>query len=140
MPEIIALAKNVKKIRTEMKLSQLKFAMECDISLDILNQIERERTNPRLSTLQKICAYVGCSVAELLRVDEPTDEKLSYRDELTVTHAIVAENGYSFAICPRCNNSFEREYQAFCDRCGQKLGWKNYKKATKILRSKKDRL
>ena len=48
MPEIIALARNVRKIRTEMKLSQLRFAMECDISLDILNQIEREKTNPRL--------------------------------------------------------------------------------------------
>ena len=76
MPEIIALAKNVRKIRTEMKLSQLKFAMECDISLDILSQIEREKTNPRLSTLQKICAYVGCSVADLLRIeDENTDTK-----------------------------------------------------------------
>ncbi len=75
MPEIIALAKNVKKIRTEMKLSQLKFAMECDISLDILNQIERCRTNPRLSTIQSIAAYVGCTVADLLKIEEEADEQ-----------------------------------------------------------------
>ena len=70
MPEIIALARNVRKIRTEMKLSQLRFAMECDISLEILNQIEREKTNPRLSTLQKIASYVGCTVADLLKIDD----------------------------------------------------------------------
>lgn len=69
MPEYVALAKNVRKIRKEMKLSQLAFALECGISLDIVSQIEREKTNPRLSTLQKIAAYTGQRVADLL-IDE----------------------------------------------------------------------
>ena len=70
MPEYIALAKNVRKIRKEMKLSQLEFALECGISIDIVSQIEREKTNPRLSTLQKIAAYTGQRVADLLIEEE----------------------------------------------------------------------
>ncbi len=69
MPEYVALSRNVRKIRKEMKLSQLEFALECGISLDIVSQIEREKTNPRLSTLQKIAAYTGQRVADLL-IDE----------------------------------------------------------------------
>ena len=70
MPEIIALARNVRKARTERKLSQLQFAMDCDISLELLSMIEREKTNPRLSTMQKIAAYIGCTVSELLEPNE----------------------------------------------------------------------
>ena len=70
MPEYVILAKNVRKVRKEMKLSQLEFALECGVSLDIISQIERERTNPRLSTLQKIAAYTGQRVADLLIEEE----------------------------------------------------------------------
>lgn len=28
-----------------------------------------------------------------------------------------------FPVCPRCNTTIEREYQAYCDRCGQCLKW-----------------
>ena len=75
MPEYLILAKNVRRLRTQMKMSQLRFAMECDISLDILSQIERQRTNPRLSTLQSIAAYTGKTVAELLTPPEETKSK-----------------------------------------------------------------
>ena len=35
----------------------------------------------------------------------------------------------SFYICPRCKISLERDFQSYCDRCGQRLDWKDYKKA-----------
>lgn len=70
MPEVIALARNLRRIRKEMKLSQLEFALESGISLDIISMIEREKTNPRLSTLQKISAYTGETVADLLTPPE----------------------------------------------------------------------
>lgn len=31
-----------------------------------------------------------------------------------------------FPKCPRCGSTMEFEYQLFCDRCGQRLSWKNY--------------
>ena len=31
-----------------------------------------------------------------------------------------------FPVCPNCGITMEREYQSFCDRCGQKLAWNLY--------------
>ena len=35
----------------------------------------------------------------------------------------------AFFLCPRCNITMEREYQSYCDRCGQRLGWRSINKA-----------
>ena len=32
-------------------------------------------------------------------------------------------------VCPRCKTTMEREYMAYCDRCGQCLDWRGLKKA-----------
>lgn len=39
----------------------------------------------------------------------------------------------SFPICPKCGCTFEREYQSFCDRCGQRLDWSDFEKAVLVL-------
>ena len=28
-----------------------------------------------------------------------------------------------YPVCPRCGSTMEREYQSYCDRCGQRLSW-----------------
>ena len=33
----------------------------------------------------------------------------------------------SFFVCPQCGITLEREFMKYCDRCGQRLDWKNYK-------------
>lgn len=66
MPECEILAKNLKVIRKKMKKSQIDFAAECGISKEILSLMERQKTDPKLSTIQKVAAYTDCSVAELL--------------------------------------------------------------------------
>ena len=52
-----------------------------------------------------------------------------YRTELLIKEVLVFPNGYAYYICPRCGITLEREFMAYCDRCGQHLGWKGYKKA-----------
>ena len=47
---------------------------------------------------------------------------VSYRIPRPVTK-VIAYSKTSYPICPRCAVSLEREYMAFCDRCGQKLNW-----------------
>lgn len=42
-----------------------EFAFNCDISVETLSLIEREKTDPRLSSVQKIAAYSGVSVKDL---------------------------------------------------------------------------
>ena len=70
MPELEALSHNLKKIRKAMNISQIDFAADCGISTEVLSLLEREKTDPRLSTLQKIAAYVDCDVSELLKKKE----------------------------------------------------------------------
>ena len=55
-------------------------------------------------------------------------EKLLYREPMQVTKKVEYGNGYVYPVCPRCQCAFNREYQAYCDRCGQCLKWKGYDK------------
>ena len=49
-------------------------------------------------------------------------DAVSYRIPLPVTK-VIAYSNTTYPVCPRCAVSLEREYMAFCDRCGQKLNW-----------------
>ena len=68
MDDMTLLAGNIKAIRKKMKQSQAEFAFNCDISVETLSLIEREKTDPRLSSIQKIAAYSGASVRDLFSV------------------------------------------------------------------------
>lgn len=52
-------------------------------------------------------------------------ESQMYRTPMNI-HEIRVMNNYSFAVCPRCKITLEREYQNYCDRCGQALKWRRY--------------
>ena len=63
---------------------------------------------------------------------------LSYRHKLRITAVRAYQRHYgldAFPICPRCKRTMEREYQSYCDRCGQALFWKGFKKAKVIFGS-----
>ena len=40
-----------------------------------------------------------------------------------VVNAFVYANGDTYFQCPNCKVTMEREYQRYCDRCGQRLKW-----------------
>lgn len=64
------------------------------------------------------------------------DEALSFRIPMTVTHILVTRTSLgilTFPVCPRCQISLEREYQAYCDRCGQALDWDSFDSATALI-------
>ena len=52
----------------------------------------------------------------------------SYRLPMPVTH-VRKYRDTAYYICPRCKITIEREFMAYCDRCGQCLDWKTYKTA-----------
>ena len=52
-----------------------------------------------------------------------------YRMELRIKEVMVFPNGHAYYVCPRCDITLEREFVAYCDRCGQHLDWRGYKKA-----------
>ena len=49
-----------------MRESQIEFAAHCGISTEALSLIEREQTDPKLSTIQKVAAYTDQTVSDLL--------------------------------------------------------------------------
>lgn len=69
MPEKEALARNIKWIRMRMHESQMDFAAHCGISTEELSLLERQRTDPKLSTIQKVAAYVDQPVNDLLETE-----------------------------------------------------------------------
>jgi hypothetical protein len=50
-------------------------------------------------------------------------EAVSYRLPRPVTEVVTLRYGGCYPVCPRCSCSVEREYMAYCDRCGQCLSW-----------------
>lgn len=64
------------------------------------------------------------------------EEAVSYRTPSPVSAVRcfrVPSGVSSYPVCPRCQITIEREYQAFCDRCGQALDWKTFPKAIVII-------
>lgn len=59
----------------------------------------------------------------------------SYRRPLAVREIVYfrREKTY-YPSCPRCGCTFEREYTAFCDRCGQRLDWNRFSNAMIVIR------
>ena len=47
----------------------------------------------------------------------------SYRIPKKVKKIRVYPDNCFFGVCPRCNKSIDREYQDFCNCCGQRLDW-----------------
>jgi len=63
---------------------------------------------------------------------------LTYRRPMRVRELMVFECGFqtdSYYVCPRCRITMEREFMAYCDRCGQHLDWKRFSWA-KVIRPK----
>ena len=58
------------------------------------------------------------------------EDAVSYRIPRLVTEMICFRDGNEYPVCPRCEITLEREYQAFCDRCGQALNWTLFDYAT----------
>ncbi len=54
-------------------------------------------------------------------------DQLRYRLPMTVTDTICYEDRNrmeEYCICPRCGTVLEREFQAYCNGCGQRLDWR----------------
>ena len=70
MPEMEILSQRVKRIRKDMGMTQATFAPQVGICEEELSLIERGKAKDvKLSTMQKIAAFTGWTVSELLRVE-----------------------------------------------------------------------
>ena len=68
-------------------------------------------------------------------LDEQEAEARSYRVPMRVTAVRSypeCPQLFTYPICPRCGKTMDREYQSYCDRCGQALDWQGFSKAVVI--------
>ena len=98
----------------------------CGLSPRYFGSIARGKTAPTVNTLQKLCVGFDRTPNELLGFSA-TDGDLSYRIAMQVMHyrqhLSCNRSCTILPVCPRCHSTMEREHQAFCDCCGQKLSW-----------------
>ena len=75
MPEMEILSQHVKRIRKDMGMTQATFAPQVGICEEELSLIERGKAKDvKLSTMQKIAAFTGWTVSELLRVETENEK------------------------------------------------------------------
>lgn len=55
-----------------------------------------------------------------------------YRIPMQVKRIRRFLDGSYYPICPGCQQTIDREYMRFCDRCGQRLVWEMYEFATVV--------
>ena len=63
-------------------------------------------------------------------------ESSSYRIPMPVVAVRAypaAPKLFTYPLCPKCSLPMEREYQRFCDHCGQALDWIAFSKAVIVL-------
>ena len=120
------------------KLSYEEASERCKLSSRYFGAVARGKAAPTILTLEKLCVGFDLTPNELL-IPSVIWREMSFRKPLPVTqirchHSLGGIT--SFPVCPQCGITMEREYQSFCDRCGQRLSWKGFSKATIILPEK----
>lgn len=111
-----------------LKLSYEVPAERCNISTRYFGSIVRKEVSPSVHVLEKICTGFQQTPNDLL-ITPSQQAQLTYRQTMQVSHVKVIHlcNGLTaYPIFPRCKLTLERDYQNYCDRCGQRLGWDNY--------------
>ena len=107
----------------------------CGVSPRYFGQIVRKRSAPTITVLENICIGFEKSPNELLGYPV-----LVRADARSISKTVVFARCYHtshgltmFPVCPGCGCTLEREYQKFCDRCGQMLDWSSYDQTAIIL-------
>ena len=145
------LSTSVLKLCDTRRLSYEAASERCDLSSRYFADIARGKTAPTILTLEKLEAMTCvCSVGlDMIAIpgDTPSTtndllipselwREMAFREPMPVTHIRCFHffHGLTgFPVCPQCGRTLEREYQPYCDRCGQCLDWKGFSKATIIL-------
>jgi len=70
MSETEILSFYLKEKRKELKLSQFDLASGSGLSTEIISLYERQKGDPKLSSLQKLACYLDTSVSDILKIPE----------------------------------------------------------------------
>lgn len=111
------------------KLSYEAASERCELSPRYFAQIARGKTSPSILTLEKLCIGFDRTPNDLLIPSSSHPQELSYRIPMSVTEVRCFQGTsgpIAFPVCPQCGQTMEREFQSYCDRCGQCLDWERF--------------
>ena len=129
------LSNSLIQICAEEKLSYEKAAERCGCCSKHISNIIYRRSCPSIRILEGICIGLKKTPNQLLGV---VSEEHSFRMPAPVTEVHMLSSGIGaaiFPVCPQCGRGIEREFQAYCDRCGQCLAWEQFDLSALISRS-----
>lgn len=73
-------------------------------------------------------------MSEKTSSDQHRLAELRFRQPMAVREVLAFRTGDSYPVCPQCGITMEREYQHFCDRCGQRLDWVDFRHAQILVK------
>ena len=117
MDRRLSIGKHMRIDLTHKKTVTKQKRLRCICNFSTKESIGRWWSNIRLMNSSYI---MQCGSHASLTIFAKT---VSYRFPKPVIKVLLLPNNDSFPLCPRCGISLEREYMAFCDRCGQHLAW-----------------
>ncbi len=106
----------------EQAISQERLAEDCDLSRGFVGRLIHHRCTLSVTSLEKICTGLRVTPNELL-----LGMMGALPRRVTAARCLLpTQKGTAYPVCPGCGADLERDYQRFCDRCGQKLDWSQF--------------
>ena len=127
-----ALSTSLSRLCEEAGLTYKDASHLCHCSSHHFGNIIRRTSVPNIKVLEGLCNGFGKTPNCLLLVPSNMEQnpyRIAMRVETIRTYR-WGRRTIGFPVCPRCDSSLEREFQAYCDRCGQRLSWKRFEQAT----------
>ncbi len=126
------LCNRISCIYDERRLTYETAAELCDLSpRHIGNILCRKTKQLSIPTFEKLCKGFEMSPNDLLLPQE-IQAAISRLQPMPVTHIRCYRYSYGdtgYPVCPNCKATMEREFQRYCDRCGQHLEWRLFSHA-----------
>ena len=133
----VEIGKNIVRLRKQKGVTQEWLALESEMAVSYLRSIEHGTANPTIDALDRLAKVLNVSVESIIDFSGETEAHgaESYRDPMPVTEVLVLPHIVGgFSVCPRCHTTMEREFQSYCDRCGQRLSWNDFHHAKVITK------
>ncbi len=87
----MSIGDNVKRIRRDKGLTQGELAEKSKLGLNLISRLERDATDPRLSSLYKLMNALGCSADALLISEEASGLPTILKSQLERIGALPEE-------------------------------------------------
>lgn len=128
-----ALSTSLLRLCDEENLSYAAAAERVGCSTEFWGRIIRRQSSPTIPHFERICHGFERTPNQLLGIIDSKEATL-YRIPMKVDKIrVVPAAQLASPVCPQCKCSLEREFQAYCDRCGQSLRRNEFHKAESII-------